>query len=283
MLGPGDLVLCSGTLMRAGFGEMVAAAAAGGFSAISLWPSDYEGARAAGLSDADMRSLLADHGLEIAELDPLLSWLPGEDPGPNATPQARALFAAGEDDFFRIADALGARSLNAAQGFGRTLDLGVAVDAFAGLCERAARHDLLVSLEFLPWSGIPDAATAYEIVRRADRDNGGVMVDVWHHFRGAADDGPLRAIPGARIAGVQLNDAPAEPDPDLVRETMQARLVPGEGAIDLVKFVQILDEIGAAAPIGVEVFSDALAQRPPEEVARRVGDAARAVLARARS
>ena len=72
----------------------------------------------------------------------------------------------------------------------------------------------------------------------------------------------------------------AEDDP--IEETMRRRLLPGEGAIDLVGIARILDEQGAPAPIGVEIFSDALAALPAKEVARRAGDAARAVLARAR-
>src|SRR5436309_2866211 len=77
-LGPGDLVLCSGTLAReASFRERVDAAVAGGFSGISLWGRDYGSARREGLEDADLRALLADHGLAVAELDLAWWWLPG--------------------------------------------------------------------------------------------------------------------------------------------------------------------------------------------------------------
>ena len=76
MLGPEDLVLCAGTLGGASFRDRVEAAAEAGFSAISLFLGDYQRARAEGLSDADMRKLLADHGLAVAELDPLMSWVP---------------------------------------------------------------------------------------------------------------------------------------------------------------------------------------------------------------
>ena len=92
MLGPQDLVLCAGTIPRASFAERVTAAAEAGFSGISLFLSDYRAARASGLSDADMRARLADHGLEIAELDPLMSWLPGAELGSEANEQGAAFF-----------------------------------------------------------------------------------------------------------------------------------------------------------------------------------------------
>lgn len=79
MLGRDDLVLCSATLLRTPLREKIAAAAAAGFSALSLWVSDVVQARADELDDADLRTRLAAHGLEIAELDPLLHWLPARD------------------------------------------------------------------------------------------------------------------------------------------------------------------------------------------------------------
>jgi sugar phosphate isomerase/epimerase len=156
-------------------------------------------------------------------------------------------------------------------------------EAFAGVCDRAAEHGLVVHLEFLPWTPIRDLKAALEIVEMADRPNGGVMLDSWHHFRSGADDELLRRLPGTRILGVQLNDAPREPEPDLIAETTRRRLLPGEGDIDLVGLVRILDEIGSRAPIGVEVFSEKLFALPAREVARRAGDAVREILRRARS
>ena len=50
----------------------------------------------------------------------------------------------------------------------------------------------------------------------------------------------------------------------------------------MVPWLRILDAAGCAAPLGVEVFSEALDALPPEEVGRRCGEAARAVRARAR-
>jgi sugar phosphate isomerase/epimerase len=285
-LGPNDLVLCSGTIPAAGFRERVEAAAAGGFSAISLWGKDYAGARRdEGLSDADLRALLDDHGLEVAELDAVMPWsaspqidLPGAEADDAAT-----FFAFSEQDFFAVADAIGARSLNAVEISGEPIVLDAAAEVFAGLCDRAGEHGLLVHLEYLPWSSVPDAGTAWEIVRAADRPNGGVLVDSWHEFRNAAGDEQLREVPGEQIIAIQLNDAPAGAEADLVDETMHRRLVPGEGAIDLVGLVRLLDASGCRAPIGVEVFSDELNALPAAEVARRVGDATRAVLAAARA
>jgi len=163
-MGPDDLILCSGTLRRGvPFAERVAAASAAGFVGVSLWGRDYAAARAGGLSDADMRAMLAAHGLEVAELDPAWWWLPGASevhipPGLDS----EDVFRFGESDLFAMADVLGARSINAVDVFGGGWDVEAAAEAFAGLCRRAAEHDLLVHIEWLPWSKIPDLAQALE-------------------------------------------------------------------------------------------------------------------------
>jgi len=279
-LGAGDTVLCSGTI-RAGisFRERLAAARAGGFDGLSLWGRDYRAARDEGLSDRDIRLLLADHGMSVAELDPAWWWPPGAS-NIRIPPELdeERIFAFGERELLAVADGLGARSLNAVDVFGGSWSLDEAAAAFAGLCDRAADHGLLVHLEFLPWSRIPDLATAWQLVRAADRPNGGLMIDAWHYFRSGSDASLLRSIPGASILGIQLCDAPAAPEPDPLRATLHERLLPGEGELGLSALLADLRATGTGAPPGVEVFSDALHALPPEEAGRLAGLALRAVL-----
>lgn len=280
-LGPRDLVLCSGTLARGTpFVTRLEAAVAGGFTGISLWGRDLAAARAEGWRDADLPPMLADHGLAVAELDPAWWWLPGA-ADVHVPPEHDPfdVFAHGEADLFAMADLLGARSLNAVDVFGGDFTTAQAAESFAGLCDRAADHGLVVHLEFLPWTRVPDVRTAWEVARLADRPNGGIAVDSWHFFRGDPDLAALAAVPGERILGVQLDDAPADPEADLVTATLHDRLLPGAGALDLSGLLGVLDGAGCVAPIGVEVFSDDLHALDPIEAARRAGDATRRLLA----
>jgi sugar phosphate isomerase/epimerase len=274
-----DLALCSGTLIQYALPEMVEAAAAGGFSAITLWPQDVQRARSAGYRDADLRHLLADHGVVALDLDPLLTWLPGE---AELAQSMAKVEVASEDEFYRIADVFGAQTLNAVQGFGTEIDFARAADAYGALCDRAARHGLTVTLEFVPWSGIRDASIALAIAEKSGRANATVMLDTWHWFRAGADFSHLQALPAARLGGVQINDAPSQGPGDPV-EAMQGRLFPGAGAIPLARVLRALWESGARVRIGVEVFSSALAGLSPAEIGRRAGAAGRAALEAARA
>jgi sugar phosphate isomerase/epimerase len=279
-LGPDHLVLCSGTLPPAtSFVDRLGAARAGGFDAISLWGRDYERARAEGHSDADMRAMLDDHGLCVAELDPAWWWLPGAGEvriPPEADPVG--IFRFGESEIFAIADAIGARSLNAVDVVSGSWEIDAAAEAFAGLCSRAQEHGLLVHIEWLAWSKIPDLETATEIVRLAQSPNGGINVDTWHLTRTHTDLSELQKVPGETVLAVQLDDGPPDAEEDLVHATLHARELPGEGEFDLAGIVAVLRETGSLAPIGVEVFSDDLHALGAHEAAIRAASAARSVL-----
>ncbi len=277
-----SLVLCSGTLpFDAPLERRLQAAVAGGFDGLSLWARDVERARADGHSDADIRAMFAHYGIEVAELDPVWSWLPGSDIDVPPANDPMGVMQAKVDDFLALADAVGGRSLNACDIMGGSWSIEDAAQAFAGLCDRAADHGLLVQLEFLPWSRIGDLATAEQIVRLADRPNGGVMLDAWHFFRGAPDFEALRSVSGDLLTGIQLNDAARQPEADLMVDSMDFRRLPGEGDFDLAALVRVLTDIGAAAPRGIEVFSAALRERDPVETGQRAGEALRKTLQQA--
>jgi len=278
MLDQHDLILCSGTLFGHPLREKIRAAAENGYAGITLWPEDVGQAHSEGLSDADIRQLLADHGQVVVDMDPLLDWTPQARPKPGEAVVA----ITPEHEFYAIAEAFGARSLNVVQGFGKQLDLDRAAEDLAGVCDRAKEHGLIVTLEFLPWSGIPNAAVALDLVQRTGRGNATVLVDTWHWFRGGADLGMLKTLPGTLVGSVQLNDATATGPADMMLESMQNRLMPGAGSIPIAEVVRVLDAIGSTAPIGVEVFHESHGRMDASEVARRAAEATRRVLAQAR-
>jgi sugar phosphate isomerase/epimerase len=272
VLTPADLVLCLGAVATASFAERVRAARASGFAGISMWMSHYDEARAEGLSNAGMRAILDREGVKLAMLEYITTWANG--PAQRDAVEETARICG-------IAEELGSDTVLAV-----TMEPSTdPADAAAGLaiaCDVAERHGQRLGVEFLPWTGIPNLATAWPIVRDAGRPNAGLVLDAWHWFRSGPDPDLLRSIPGEKVIHLQISDAPAEPAPNVVEETIGHRLLPGHGDIDLAGLLRILDEIGRQGPTAAEVFSDWLRGHPIEEGARLAAEAARQVLASAR-
>jgi sugar phosphate isomerase/epimerase len=278
-----DLVLCAGTVPRARWVDKASAAAAAGFTGVSVRPAEVDRAREDDRSLAELRAILDDHGLRVAELDPLTRWLPGSAPDGSDDP-GQASYRRSLDELVGMAVMLGARSINVIEAFGAhvgtTIPVEAAAEAFARVCDQAAAAELLVHLEHYPWSGIPDLATAWAVVDLADRPNGGLLVDTWHLVR-TAPDGPLVAladVPGHKVLGIQVSDGPREPAADVRDEAVHGRHLPGDGAMPIAAIIGALRATGCDAPIGVEVMSRDLAARPAAEVAAVAATATRAVL-----
>jgi sugar phosphate isomerase/epimerase len=258
--------------------ERAQAAAQAGFKGIGLRNDDYAIAREAGVTDAELRRVLADSGIAVAEIEFVSGWSSDDQ-----DVRGRALRV--EDELYALANALQDTpniNVGCSEPVAAPAPLEAVVERFAAVCDRAALHGLTVALEFMPWTGIPDAAMAWQIVSLAARENGGVLVDAWHYFRGTADPAQLRAIPAHRIVGLQIDDAVAEVVGTLREDTLHRRKLPGEGSFDLTSLVQVLDGMAVAAPYAVEVISDEQFALPLQEAARRSFDTTSAVLEKAR-
>jgi len=284
-LGRNDLIASSYTLSGAGvfqpprftFLERVAAAAQAGFAGIGVAIEDYVAMRQRGTTDSELRRILDDHNIVAAELEFLTNWWWDDERGRRARET--------EEQSYAAADAFGTRHINVGSpGTRGTLPpLATVADHFGALCDRAACHDLLVAFEFLPWTDIPDAATAGELIRAADRPNGGILIDTWHYFRGAADPAQVLAIPPERFFLIQFDDADAQMTGDWMEDTTDWRRLPGAGAFDLSGFIRMLDEHGVDAPFSVEILSIEQRALPVGDAARRAHDTSRAAISRARA
>jgi sugar phosphate isomerase/epimerase len=251
---------------------MLAACAAEGFRGLSVWAMHVEQVEREGMSHRGLVRLCDEHGLQIRMLEGVSSWAGGDRNAIDA--EARQVFT--------LAAALGAEEVLAFDLGTEPIEVDVASRGFAYVCDLAARHGLRVALEFLPWTCIPDLRTAWGVVSRAGRENGGLVIDSWHWQRepGGPDPDTLRSIPGDRVHVVQLNDAPRTASAPLVEETMNGRLLPGEGDIDLDSLLGALDDIGAEPIVSPEVFNPAIGALGPDEAARRIAASTRAVLSR---
>ena len=158
------IALCWGTAIGTPLEPLIEAAGAAGLGAVTLTAGMYEASRAAGQSDAALRRLLAQHGVRVYAIDPLISVLPGTPRPADVPPENRAYFEFTEERCYQAAAALEAETINLAHFGGSPVREQQFVDCLGPVAERARRHGVRLTLEFLPESAIPDLAAAQRIV-----------------------------------------------------------------------------------------------------------------------
>ncbi len=262
-----DFALASRTLPGASLVERIQVAADNGLRAIGLGLLECRQALAAGLSPNAITGVLDAYGVGVSEVEVLRDWAAG----------GRADDLSPDDEVLTLARLTRARYAVAVAGDqGTEAEVAERVGALA---DRAARLDVRVALEFMPWTAVPDLATARRVVSRAARHNLGLLVDVWHLHRTGGTAHDLRDLAPGELFGVQVADAGAEPCPDLRWEALYRRRLPGDGVIDLASLLAALEESGNVVPASVEVMSDDLAGRGPSTTARLVAASIQSILA----
>jgi sugar phosphate isomerase/epimerase len=108
--------------------------------------------------------------------------------------------------------------------------------------------------------------------------NVGVILDVWHWHHSGGTVAEITATEKDRIVHVHVSDAKAQP-PEEVRDN--ARLMPGEGTIDLLGFFQALKKIGYVDGVSPEPLGRVPAEMPAEEGAKLALDTTLAVMKKA--
>jgi len=272
--------MCSATLLGARteisleeLTAVLAATATAGFSAVSLWGVHHLGLVGKGVDPDAIVSLHGETGLAVPVVEAALGWTRG------ATSDLETSVL----PILEVAARYGAEQVLAVCMEPDVPDPQACLSGFGRLCDLAAEHGLRVSLEFLPWTGIPDLRSAWRLVQDCERENAGLTLDSWHWQRqpGGPDFETLSRIPGERIHFLQLSDAAAEPWSDLEGETLQSRHLPGDGTVDFARLREALVGIGAQPVTAPEVFSAEWLARGPSEMAQRIAASTRAVWAEA--
>jgi len=112
---------------------------------------------------------------------------------------------------------------------------------------------------------IPGPNEAMEIVRKADHDSLGVMMDTFHYHKSSVTLGAIDSVPPDRMLLVHISDVP---DMERGELTDGHRIYPGAGVVSLQQMLEIIIKNRYKGFYSVELFNERLWHRPPEEVAK---------------
>jgi sugar phosphate isomerase/epimerase len=257
------------------FSERVQACAAAGYSGIGMHVRDYLALRRQGATDKQLRAVLDDNGIRHVEVEFLLNWFADGVEGELARKDEATLY--------HMVEIFGARAINLGGDMTprSSMPLEQLVEPFAALCARASEHGVTLAVEPVPWGNIAYVEDALRLIGESSAKNAGVLLDVWHLYRGGFEYQDLRGMDPALIVAVQLDDAKAEMHGDLMEDTVDHRVLPGQGAARPAEFLAILEDIGVSVPISVEILSTEQRGLAPAEAARVSYDAAVGVIERA--
>ncbi len=265
-------VLWAANVRNKSLADRLRAAQAGGFTHMSVFPIDYASWRKQGMSALQIRQSIHAARVRVLAIDPFVQWVPNFTVPDWYPAEYQGFIEFNEAQILQMAQELEAEAVNCVEGLGQNYPQAVLIERFAAFTDRAQARGLRVTLEFMPISSIPDLATAWPIIKGADRSNAGLCFDTWHYFRSKPDDALLQTIPGNKVFEVQLADALNKlQGKDLTDDLLRFRRLPGDGELPIARIVPILKQIGAWRSVGPEVFADSMDALSAQEAGKQAG------------
>jgi sugar phosphate isomerase/epimerase len=221
---------------------------------------------------AEIKSIIADAGLQYLEFEVLLDWF--------ADGERRAASDIERNKLLDAAEKLGAYQIKIGGDItDTTWPLERMRESFAELARQAGDAGTKVSIEIFPASNISDLATAIAVAEGADPRHGGLLLDIWHLTRGGIAYADIATIPPQYIMHIELNDAGPQ-EGSIMEDTLLRRRLPGDGDFDIPGFLRAVANTGYDGLYGVEILSDQMRAMFPAEAAQRSFDATMAQFAK---
>lgn len=240
--------------------EKLEAISAAGFDGVEIFENDF---LAFDASPREVGQMVRDHGLEISLFQPFRDFEGMPEPQ-----RTRAFDRAKRK--FDLMHELGADLVLICSNVSPLALGGIdrCADDLSALGEMAKGRGIKIGYEALAWGRhVSDHRDAWEIVRRADHDNVGLILDSFHTLARKIDPETIRSIPGDKIFFVQLADAP-KIDMDLLYWSRHFRNMPGEGDLDVTGFMRAVAATGYDGILSLEIFNDQFRRGKPRSIAQ---------------
>jgi len=260
------------TLGSCNFEDSIIIASKAGFNGMGLRFNLLKDYIKAGHSIEDAKRLIEKHKLITTEMGFLGSWM-----FRNGIPLAGKRARSGETDeqlieemeyLFLVTKELGSPPITALVELNETGSLQKAIEDFGWLCDRAAKHDLRIMLEF---SGsapqINRIKDAWNLIQTSKRPNCGLLLDSFLMFMKDLFLEDLELVLPEKIFTVHISDAKPKPKNEL--NMLKDRLIPGEGVIPLKDLVRAVQKKGYDGFYTVEIFNEEYNRQDPLTIAKR--------------
>jgi 2-keto-myo-inositol isomerase len=249
--------------------EQITAATAAGYEAIELWHDKIDQYVIDGGFIGDIRNALDDCGLAVPTTIYLGGW-----------------FDAVDDEYPKVLDECKRRMAQAAELGAIHIIAGPAME-IADYDHGARRYSELLdigismgvrpAMEFLGFvQQLNTIEDALDVMQRSGHAQATTVLDPFHVFRGGGSMESIAMLDESQIAISHFNDAPALPPRE--RQHDCDRVMPGDGHLELSRYVELLRETGYSRYLSLELFREDLWAQNAKEVANIGLDKMRAVV-----
>jgi len=235
------------------------AAARAGFNGIEFfWRDCFD----SGLSMREIGGITRDLGLDVMSLQPIRGY-EGDKGSLREASEAAAIRIM--DDALELGAPCVGVCANEKEGAGSVDD---AVEEMRDLADRAQVLGLNMAFEALAWSTrIMDLSQAWEVVRKANRGNLGLVIDSFHIGARSNNFSIIRDIPAAKISMLQVSNTHELATTSWIQISRHHRSLPDEGLFPVAEIVGSTLETGYRGTITVEIFNDLFRTRDAASVA----------------
>jgi sugar phosphate isomerase/epimerase len=242
-----------------------------GFVGLGLIAADLAAIRAS-IGFTGLRDVITDTGLTHVEIELLERWWIPRDEPDNSYDVRDLLFEAADvlsPVFIKIGSELGPRTTHPES----------LIAPLRELADQAADRGTRVAIETMPFSIIATVPMGAEIISAVEHPAVGLLIDAWHVFRADTSLEELHdSLTPEMIFGVELDDAAAVVVGNLFEDTLNHRLLCGEGSFDLPGLVAALRGLGFDGPWGVEILSSSFRRLPVAQAVKMAAESALTVL-----
>jgi sugar phosphate isomerase/epimerase len=243
--------------------DKIAITGEAGYQGIEPWVREIDAYVTDGGTLADLRSRVADAGLQIVNLVGFFEWsVPDDDARNKGFAEAERCFA--------MAAELGCPYV-AAPPMGIHTTPGVnlfdVARRYAVLVDLGTKFDVVPVLEY--WGIAQTLGTLGEalmVAAESGRETACILADIFHTYKGSGQFNGFELIGPETVAILHVNDYPAQPPREAIKDS--DRVYPGDGIAPYAEIVERLNGAGFQGVMSLELFNESYWKQDALTVAR---------------
>lgn len=242
--------------------EEIDLAAKVGYDGIEPWTREIEEFISSGGNLGDLRKRLEDRGVVIESAIGFPTWMVDDEA------QRAKGFEQMKREMDWIAQLGGKRIAAPPAGAYNSppIDLRRVAERYSQLLDMGKSMGVVPQLEI--WGASANLSRLSEaafVLVECGHPDACALFDVFHMYRGGSSVEGLRVFNGQALHVFHMNDYPAEPPREKIRDS--DRVFPGDGVAPMRSILRILSEIGFDGALSLELFNPEYGKMPAEKVA----------------